>query len=272
MENSTFTPEIRHLHFNTVYIIESLPKGESRTGKELHQQLKFKSFQDERLHTRHEEVQTRKAFVKLLHRIAEQVATRFLPWLHLEIHGNMKGLTFASGDVLEWEALHQHLRRLNKVTGNNLMVSFATCRAGATYFSIDPMMPAPFIGVIAPFDIVTVQEVEEGFFDFFSELFTSYDIPNAVDALNQGLATPRFQFLFAEGFFHMLWGMIENDYTNPATYQQRIRETMTRALHNRNVRNSYSLPELRYEVEKYFNPGGREALRQHYLRTFMMLD
>jgi hypothetical protein len=36
MENSIFTLEVRHLHFNTVYIIESLPKGESRTDKELH--------------------------------------------------------------------------------------------------------------------------------------------------------------------------------------------------------------------------------------------
>jgi hypothetical protein len=272
MENSTFTPEIRHLHFNTVYIIESLPKGEGRTGRELHQQLKFKSFQDEKLHTRHEEVQTRKAFVKLLHRIAEQVATGFLPWLHLEIHGNMKGLTFASGDVIEWEALHQHLRRLNKVTGNNLIVSFATCRAGATYFSIDPMMPAPFIGVIAPFDIVTVQEVEEGFSDFFSKLFTSCDIPNAVDALNQGSATPRFQFLYAEGFFNMLWGMIEDLYANPITYQQSIRETMSIALHDRGLRNSYSLSNLRYEVEKYFTPSARESMRQHYLRAFMMLN
>jgi hypothetical protein len=272
MDSTTFTPEVRHLHFNTVYIIESLPKGERRTGKELHQQLKFKSFQYEQLRPRYEEVQTRKAFVKLLHRIEEQVVKGFMPWLHLEIHGGMKGLTFSSGDVLDWDDLHQHLRRLNKVTGNNLMVSFATCQAGFTYFSIDPMVPAPFIGVIAPFNTVTSREIEEGFSAFFDELFDSNDIPNAVDALNQSSTPPRFQFLHAEGFFYMLWGMLEEHYTNPVTYRERILSTMSQALGNRNVRNGYSLPDLRYEVEKYFNPDGREALRQHYLRTFMMLD
>lgn len=272
MLNPTPTGEVRHARFNTVYIIESLPRGESRTGKELHQHLKHLSFQVDGLQCRYEEVNSRKAFVKLLHRIQQGMEQGRIPFLHLEIHGNANGLTFANGDDIEWDALHQHLRRLNVATRNNLVVSFAACRAAGAYFGIDPMVRAPFVGVVAPFTLVSVEEVEVGFSAFFSELLRSFDLPAAVDALNHAVSTPKFQFLHAEGFFEMLWGMLEDMYTNPVTYQQRIRESMSTALHSRSIRHSYSLPELRFEVEKFFNPAGRAAMKEHYRLVFLMLD
>lgn len=272
MQDSGVVGELRHARFNTIYVIESLPRGESRTGKELHQHLKHLGFQVDGLQSRYEEVNSRKAFVKLLHRVQQEIGKARIPFLHLEIHGNAKGLSFANGDDIEWEALHQHLRRLNVATQNNLVVSFAACRAAGTYFDIDPMMPAPFLGVIAPLANVSVEEVEEGFPAFFVELFRSFDLPAAVDALNQVASTPKFQLLHAEGFFEMLWGMLEGMYTNPVTYQQRIRETMSTALHSRSIRHSYSLPELRFEIEKFFNPAGRVAMKEHYRRVFLMLN
>ena len=107
---------------------------------------------------------------------------------------------------------------------------------------------------------------------FFSELFRSFDLAAAVDALNHAVSAPKFQFLHAESFFEMLWGMLEDMYTNPITYQQRIRESMSTALHSRSIRHSYSLPELRFEIEKFFNPAGRAAMKEHYRRIFIMLD
>lgn len=200
--------EQRFFQFNHVYVVETLFEPDTRTGKNLFQDvLKPSRYHHPWLSASYHPVANKKQLFALLADIKrEALGGQVFPWLHIEGHGNTKGLEVGKGGertIVKWEDLGHEFRKINVATKNNLMLVVASCYGSEVYKGIRVADRAPFFGFIAPIKEVTEQEVEEGFNAFYTRILNSHEFDEAMlelrGARNGG--KPRFTFLVSEVAF-----------------------------------------------------------------------
>lgn len=194
---------------------------------------------------------SKKALIKHLNAIRNEAEQGLVPVLHFELHGNEHGVEVGQ-DMVPWESLLNLLRTINATCGHNLLVTFAACRSFHIYPAIDIQKPAPFFGVVGCANPVSTANVEVGFQAFFEEFFTSYDVGTALAALNQAIDDPQQSFSgeLAQSLFEGVWQMMLDEWADPELRQKKIHAFMAQALHSINIRQNYTLPELRRFVEQ----------------------
>lgn len=175
------------IEFNRIYVVESLPAHEEKTGTQLHndllqwQKFRFEGFQSVLL-----EPKNKQEWEKYMVRILEDTANKgVLPIIHFEIHGstNKDGLVLASGELVSWEEMGNILTRINIASRMNLFVSLAVCHGAylLTQYHLDHR--AFCYGVLGSFDVLKVNDLKIRFNEFYEELFTSFDINKAYQRL-----------------------------------------------------------------------------------------
>jgi len=234
---------------NGVCVLESLRPGDKKTGTELARWLKLRGLQLD-MYVEHIPLTSKKSLVKHLNAIANEAKAGLVPVLHFELHGNEKGVHVGQ-DMVSWESLLNLLRIINATCGHNLLVSFAACQAFYIYPEIDIQKPAPFFGVVGCLNTVSTANVEVGFQAFFEELFTSYEVSNALLALNDAINDPQERFTgeVAQTLFEGVWLMMHDEWADPESRQGHIHSFMAQALHNISIRQNTTLPELRRFIE-----------------------
>jgi hypothetical protein len=234
---------------NGICVLESLRPGDKKTGAELAQWLKLRCLQLG-MHVEHIPLASKKSLIKHLNAIRNEAEAGLVPVLHFELHGNEHGVQIGR-DTVSWDSLLNLLRAINAACGHNLLVSFATCRAFHIYPSIDIQKPAPFFGVVGCVNPVSTVNVEVGFHAFFEELLTSYDVGNALVALNNAIDDPQERFTgeLAQSLFEGVWLMMLDEWADLESRQKHIHSFMAQALHNINIRQNTTLPELRRFIE-----------------------
>ncbi|MDF7815313.1 hypothetical protein [Hymenobacter sp. YC55] len=240
--------------YNKIWVVESLPKDEPQTGSTLYRDLlRRRTGQMPAVSCELVQVPTKRNLCRFLKRVVDYVQKKTqLPFLHFEMHGNPKGLELASGEVMPWSELANYFRNINIATRNNLMVSLATCYGGFMFGEISPVIEAPFCGVIGTFSRVPQREVEEGFYEFFESLLSRDGLDNAVVALNSANPdNPKFQFISAEGVFESVRRDIRKSYSDAEFMRAKIFELTARALKNRNLRNTRSIWDIEYSIERF---------------------
>lgn len=258
---------------NGIYVLESVQPGDKKTGTALAQWLKLRCLQSA-MYVNHITLNSRKGLIKQLNAIRNEAQQKGLvPIIHFELHGNSEGVQVGK-DMVLWENLLNLLRTINAACQHNLFVSFAACRSFHIYPSIDIFRPAPFFGIVGCFNEVSTGNVEVGFQSFFEELFNSYDIGKALVALNQSVDDPQEQFSseLAQSMFEAVWLMMQDEWDDPQSRQEKVYSLMARALHSVNVRHYYTLPRLRYEIERdrselEMNKRKKEALAYFLLQA-----
>jgi hypothetical protein len=234
---------------NGVCVLESLRPGDKKTGTELARWLKLRGLQLN-MHVEHISLASKKSLIKHLNAIRNEAEAGLVPALHFELHGNERGVQVGQ-DMISWESLLNLLRTINAACGHNLLVSFAACRAFHIYPEIDIQKPVPFFGVVGCINPVSTANVEAGFHAFFEELFTSYDVGNALVALNDAIDDPQERFIgeVAQSLFEGVWLMMQDEWADPESRQKHVHSFMAQALHNINIRQNTTLPELRRFIE-----------------------
>jgi hypothetical protein len=272
----------RTSRFSKIYILDAPARpGESKSAAELHNWLKNRAEQAgisaERI-----TVTSKKNLVKRLHEIADEAEQgRIVPLLHFEAHGVIKGMEIRPGELMEWSSLLNLTRRINIATHNNLVLSFAVCSAGFLYPEIDIMKPAPFHGFVSSIHEIHFGAMEAGYNAFFDTMLRTNSMNKALDVLNADYREqsddqldpaigPRFDFKLAELFFENLWTSYEQEWQNQALRNSRITNQMALALGDPIMRNKYSIPTLRYLLNKVNTEETRQEIKAEQRRVFMM--
>lgn len=180
---------MRTFEFNTLYIIESLKHGETKTGLNLYDEMCT-------LKAAHNELSTlalRYISIVAAHEWDDCMAqilkdckeSNVLPIIHLEIHGNENGIEFTNHEFRDRYEVSRQYRDINRVTGCNLFTTLAVCEGLNILFGVRTDELMPFCGVVGSFDELLVADIEIRYSEFYRTLFTTLDINEAYKSLVQ---------------------------------------------------------------------------------------
>lgn len=269
--------------FNKIYILDAPARaGERRSGKELYAWLKNRAIQAE-ITAERIEIHSKKHLVKVLNELGNEAEQgRFVPVIHFEAHGNTTGMEVRPGELIEWSSLLNLTRRINVATINNLILSFAVCHAGFLYAEIDIFKPAPFYGFVSSIEEIQFGALESGYSSFFDSMLSAGSLNHAVTGLNtdynvesaeygvEPVKQEMFDFKLAEMFFENLWYSYEEVWRDEAERKSRMNNQMLLALKDPAMRNKYSIPTLRYLLEKVNTKETRQEIKAEQRGVFMM--
>lgn len=196
-------------YFSKVYVIESLPQGERKTGTNFYTDIiERKTWQNPDLKAELLTPQNRREFVQSLEKIRHEIESgEAWPFIHFEIHGYTDGFSLGNGEDFTWKELYPHLKMLNLLNRNNLFVSLATCFGAHIFSVVNPLQTAPFYGYVGTWDKIGDRDLETDFTEFFKEMLSSSSMTKAIQRLNEnsGEVGSRYTVFHAEGLFDFIY-------------------------------------------------------------------
>lgn len=242
--------ESGNIHYNHVYVIESVANERDRTGYHLHNDLIRHRAYQLNLASQYLYTGTRSEFLLAFEEIRNQVvSSRTLPLIHVEVHGSKKGLHLASGEIITWFEFNDLCRAINVQTANNLSVTLAACFANYILGYINYEERAPFCLVIAPHDAIDRQTYEHGYLAFYDEVLTTGRLDTAIDQLELDNDSLRFHYFDSKQIFDYLWAWNQDKLRNPDIVKERTEELMDAFLKGSPHFPSYMLPQLWHRIE-----------------------
>lgn len=200
--------------FNAVYVIESLRETETRTGRNLYEGvLTEHAAKSEWLEVDYRAARNRRSFFDALDWVLDRVRSDRLPILHIESHGNSRGIRLADDDLVQWREIREVLTKINRATKCRLLVVMAMCKGAYLAKELVPPNPAPAWAVIGARVDVDDLPMEEGMWLQYDALLSGKGGNTSLAALNTVQADPaqRYSILSAEEMFHdVLWNFFRN--------------------------------------------------------------
>ncbi len=151
-----------------------------------------------------------------------------LPYIHIECHGKIQGLVLNSGGLINWNELSNYLTRINIVCKNNLFISLASCYGGFLSISLLEKMTAgkkpraPFYGILGPKDVISYQEIDVGFENYFEVIIGNTDFNLGVNEINKSLEKSRgYSYQTCESVYFQIANEILN-YVNETKYKNEL--------------------------------------------------
>ena len=176
------------IHFNRIYIIESLQHGDTLTGTNLHNDLlRYQSLKHPDFESILKAPKDKKEWNELFAEIVKDCEVNGnAPIIHFEVHGSpdKKGLVLTSKELITWEELYQNLAPINRLLRNELFVTMAVCHGSYFLMSSYINRQTAFQGIIGSFDEIHESDLVIRYDAFYSELFSSFDLNRAYEQLS----------------------------------------------------------------------------------------
>jgi hypothetical protein len=176
------------IKFDSIVVIESLKPKDSKTGEWLYDRvIDSWARRNGPFHTRFYQVVSRQEFFAVLDTIrAELFQNGHAPILHIEAHGDTKGLELGNGDYIQWEELRDRLTEMNRLCNVNLLVVMAMCAGWHLSRLLMPTDRAPVWGIVGPTEDVKAGPMRESMETFYNTLLDTMDARRALDEMNDG--------------------------------------------------------------------------------------
>lgn len=221
--------------FKTVWVLESLPDGEYRTGKELYDGILLpRHRRDPGLLVEFVDVADREGLFRSLEQIRSTLAsTGQVPLIHFETHGNEQGLGLKSGEFVCYEELCPVLREINILSQDNLFVVVAACQGSYLAFMLKDSLtdPCPFWGICGPSVEITAGDVIAGYSAFYEEALVSADMNKALTCLKRAIPhhADKFNIWNSEYLFLIAFRHYLRDHCNEEAIEKRAQMIITEA-------------------------------------------
>ena len=119
--------------FNKIYFIIS---DDDNKRKEAFQTIYYRCLKND-LECELMEISSKNDFKETIKHVRKECINKNIyPYIHLECHGNKKGLVLLSKATINWNNLTDYFLSINKACKNNLFISLATCYGGYLSFSL----------------------------------------------------------------------------------------------------------------------------------------
>jgi len=221
--------------FKTIWLLESLPDGQYHTGRELHRTVLLpRQREDPGLLVEFVDIPNRAALFGALEKIRSTLAsTGQVPLIHLETHGDKKGVSLKSGEHVLYEELCPVLRKINVLAQNNLFVVVAACNGVYLSFILSNSLtdPSPFWGVCGPSVEISAGDVIDGYSAFYGEALVSADMNAAIGRLKQAIPhhADKFNIWNSEYLFMLAFRHYLHVHCNPKAIDQRAESIVKEA-------------------------------------------
>jgi hypothetical protein len=260
--------------FDSIYIVESLPDGELKTGMEVFERaIRPAVFSEDGFVCEVYQPRTKGDFLRTLHHV-QQLAEKHgrAPVLQLDAHGSPAGLLLHSGERLTWEELIPLLTRLNQTSRMNLVVLAAMCNGWYLSDILKPTDRSPAFAIIGSRDTIPAGVL----LDFLTRFYTTFLKPphDLRSALNSANLTERledwtFEWIGAELLLCRVFQYYMDNIDGEEPHDLRVNRLVAEIARARQL-DLNGTRELRLTIsadlrdyKKWFN---------HYRTHFLMLD
>lgn len=261
------------MHFDAVYVIESLRDTDRKTGEELYDEVIGPAgFQHDRLITELVQPRDRTEFFAAFQSfVTKAIQNDRWPLLHIEAHANQQGLELASREFVQWDELKGFLQVLNYATHFNLFVTVAACSGGYLASTISLVDRAPVWAVVGPSEKLGDDQVLEAFRVFYSRLLSSLDGNVAMAALREVEARQGTKFIFLPAETMFRWAYRKYVREDCTEAELRVREANILSIARRMglpqaVDDHSALQQIRAELTNH------RAFFEVFRRRFFMTD
>jgi hypothetical protein len=174
------------LHFNAIYVLESLRPGDRRTGEELYDSIIFPRTRElEDCYTQYIRISDERELRAALRQIATNCRdANHLPFVHIEAHGGDDGIQLTSGGLVPWTALTGELTAINEACRMNLLVMAVACKGWSLTYSLMPSDRAPLFMLIGPPEDASPDGLLNATRNFYAALVEQLDMNEALEAMN----------------------------------------------------------------------------------------
>lgn len=165
----------------SIVVIQSLPKDDKKTGKELFDDtikmhIDYKQPTRIKMTYQFHDVEGKISFVEMLrfYGINSQYIIGGIV-IYLEMHGasDKRGLILRDGSFISWEEIVDLLRVININTKNNLYITMATCYGRYLFEGAHSHKKSPYSGYISASKEVMAKEIIDDFTIIFETLIAS---------------------------------------------------------------------------------------------------
>jgi len=263
-----------------IYLIESLPPGDQRTGKHLLEDALSPLCEQYDGNASYAYPQTRVHFFDLLRQIAtESSEGQLAPIIQIEAHGHLSpnggtdGLLLASGAVVSWADLGRALRAVNVASHNNVLLMLMACTSKDVIRMVDFADRAPFRGLVAALRDVTPDEVLGGMTIFYRTFLETQSHVLAAERMNEAGrpdGSPPFGYVSAEALFHTF---VEKNYHRHMTARgrQNMAERLVAMRRERPAEYLRDIVGLRRDIKGFLKTATKPIVKRKF-DTFLMRD
>jgi hypothetical protein len=172
--------------FNKIAVFESLDEVDRPTGREIFDDLEFQKILNiGRLDTSFSKIQNKNEFINILEKLKQEVYSMGVyPIIHIDGHGNDKGIKLGRNSYIEWRELMCCLRELNIFMKGNLLVVLASCFGANIIRHMSVTSRAPFWGVIAPYEETYPENVYAGLNKFYAAICSGKNSKDVLSSLS----------------------------------------------------------------------------------------
>lgn len=242
----------------TIYIIESLAKGEYLTGSELHNDVLVKHYkyypdENDKLIFKLFSPTNRQEFFEALEFVkynCEYAKLGIL--LHLEMHGGKdEGLQLSNKEIIQWNELTEFLTLINLKICNKLYLCMATCFGRSLYNAIDMRKTSPYCGYISASKAVNVKEILSDYTTIYENLLKSKNIITAYEELESKNKDSNFYYKDTDAVFQELMDYTFEKINNDEIVRNELIENIKKDMKIQGVDTSgFNIPQILELVQK----------------------
>ena len=235
---------------NSVWILDAIPANELQTARNLRDNLLDLNVLDpvgiqiDKIRT---PVDLEEAFRKILLAV---VNNGFLPWIHLEAHGNQSGFRTGMGLEVNWEKLAKLCSAVNAETNFQTLVLLAACNGFDFARAMSPIPlsenhsntrnRAPCIGFIGPTETKSAGAIYDSFSIFYKSFFDGGSMRSALETLKDG----GYAWTTAQEFFRRTLESFARHSQKPKNHVRRLRKEIVKMGLASSIESAPSLREL----------------------------
>ena len=256
------------IYFGKIYIIEWLDPEDAKTGRELREMLEdLLPALAPKVKLAFKRVKTREESLGYLRSIKDDFrATRLLPLLHVETHGNLYGIGPEGQEPLPWEEFVPELTALNQLTQLRLFFVLAACEGIWAMKMLQPTDRAAFLALLGPNDKISAGKLADAMSVFYRTMFEKSSGGAAFKAINDSINPdkPTFSMVNAEMLFKMIWQGFLQDRTSPDELDNRVQQIVIQNMIAFREEHGFPIPadvleEVRRRVRRHV-----EAHEEHF--------
>jgi len=259
--------------FNKVYIIESLPEGQMKTGKYLYEDFFHHNDINNEYGFEYQTVKNvdgLKIFLEIIY--SEVINKKVYPIIHIEMHGGEDGIELSNGDIIEWRELALLLQKINIELKNKLVVIFAFCY-GIHFLSVfyDFITSrTPFAGLITSADYVMAGEIRDGFLQFYRKIFETRNGNDALKGLNDFIHEEdrKYSFLSCRWLFKEAF----IKYLKLCSAKERTQRTERIITKIKKTNPNAEITKTRKEIKQYLHKNNQREYFTAARNNFLMYD